>query len=63
MVLRVAYGYVTEEDDDPMVATATQALTAVSIAAQPGRWLVDIFPSRAQMNAISFGVKSLLIYG
>lgn len=47
MVLRVAYGYVTEDDDDPMVATATQALTAVSIAAQPGRWLVDIFPSRA----------------
>lgn len=46
LVLRIAYGYVTEEDDDPMVATATRALTAVSIAAQPGTWLVDIFPSR-----------------
>ena len=47
LVLRVAYGYRTDEDDDPMVATATQALTAISIAAQPGRWLVDIFPTRA----------------
>lgn len=59
-MLRIAYGYVTEDDNDPMVATATQALSAISTAAQPGRWLVDIFPSCA-LTCIQFPRTELLL--
>ena len=44
IVLRVAYGYVPEGDDDPMIAIATRALSAISSAGTPGKWLVDVFP-------------------
>lgn len=45
IILRVAYGYVPVDHDDPMVLIALKALNAISAAGTPGRWFVDIFPS------------------
>ena len=45
IILRISHGYDVLWQNDPFVKLAEQALDAFSIATQPGRFLVDIFPS------------------
>ena len=46
LVLRIAYGYKTLDQDDPMIKVAERALQAISTAGTPGKWMVDIIPAR-----------------
>lgn len=46
MILRIAYGYVVQETDDPFVKTSDEAMSQVSEAATPGNFLVNIIPAR-----------------
>lgn len=47
IILNIAYGYTIEpHKPDPLVDLAHDALAPFSIAAQPGRWMVDILPFR-----------------
>jgi len=45
-MLQVSYGYEPLERHDPLVQIACRALDAISQAATPGKWLVDVFPKR-----------------
>jgi hypothetical protein len=46
IILRVAYGYKVESTEDPMLKAPLSVLENFSIATAPGRWLVDIIPTR-----------------
>ena len=50
VVLRIAYGYETQEHDDPMINVAERALEAISLAGTPGKWLIDIVPARKDLD-------------
>lgn len=44
VIMKIAYGYSVEKDNDHFVAIAEEALRVGSLAGAPGRWLVDSFP-------------------
>jgi hypothetical protein len=43
--LRISHGYDVKWQNDPFIELAEQALESFSTSTQPGRFLVDIFPS------------------
>ncbi|EJD54680.1 cytochrome P450 [Auricularia subglabra TFB-10046 SS5] len=45
VIMRIAYGYAIERDDDPFVSTIDESIKLAGAGSQPGRWLVDSFPS------------------
>jgi hypothetical protein len=48
VILKVAYGYTVEDDNDPLLSLAEEAAALGSLAGAPGMWLVDSFPIREQ---------------
>ena len=47
IILRIAYGYVTEKQEkDPLIDLVQAAAADFSAATQPGRWFVDAIPAR-----------------
>lgn len=45
IILKIAYGYTIEpHETDPLVELADNTLSRFSVAAHPGRWMVDILP-------------------
>ena len=47
IILNIAYGYTIEpRANDPLVDLADEALIQFSLAANPGSWMVDVFPFR-----------------
>jgi hypothetical protein len=43
-IMKIGYGIVVQESDDPYISTAEVAFTGASDAAIPGAFLVDLFP-------------------
>lgn len=44
--MKVAYGYTIDKDNDHFVALAEESMRVGSLAAAPGKWLVDSVPIR-----------------
>ncbi|RDB15644.1 O-methylsterigmatocystin oxidoreductase [Hypsizygus marmoreus] len=44
VIMKIAYGYTINEDDDHFVALAEESMRVGSLAGAPGFWLVDSFP-------------------
>ena len=44
MALKIAYGCTMKDNNDPLIGFAASVLRLLSVAVQPGRWLVDFFP-------------------
>jgi len=44
VIMKIAYGYTIEGDDDHFVALAEESMRVGSLAGAPGKWLVDSFP-------------------
>jgi hypothetical protein len=44
IILRIAYGYELQGDDDPLVKLVDRAILQFSLATTPGAWLVDVLP-------------------
>jgi hypothetical protein len=42
--MKIAYGIVVQESDDPYISIAEEALSGVAEAAIPGAFWVDLFP-------------------
>ncbi|KAH8824339.1 cytochrome P450 [Flagelloscypha sp. PMI_526] len=49
IILKLTYGIEVRDEDDPFVNLIKDALDGLSVAAQPGAWLVDVAPGL--MNA------------
>ena len=48
VILKLSHGYTTTKTgQDPLVQLADDALSEFSVAAQPGKWMVDMLPFRA----------------
>lgn len=46
LVLKLAYGYtVADNETDPLVELINLVHRQIGIAAQPGAWMVDMFPA------------------
>ena len=43
-IMKIGYGIVIQESDDPYISNAEVAFTGASEAAVPGAFLVDLFP-------------------
>ncbi|KZO94970.1 cytochrome P450 [Calocera viscosa TUFC12733] len=43
-IMKIAYGYELERDDDPWLHTANQVMEEFSEGCSPGRWMVDGLP-------------------
>lgn len=47
IILKVAYGYtIKPHGPDPLIDLAEMTMTQFSLAATPGKWLVDVIPAR-----------------
>lgn len=46
IVLMISYGYQAQENDDPLIRIADEATEQAAEVAQPGAFLVDVFPFR-----------------
>ena len=46
IVLMISYGYQIQEHDDPMIKIAELVTQQAAEVAQPGTFLVDVFPFR-----------------
>ena len=46
IVLMISYGYEPQEDDDPLIRMADEATEQAAEVAQPGAFIVDVFPFR-----------------
>ncbi|EJD00102.1 cytochrome P450 [Fomitiporia mediterranea MF3/22] len=44
VIMHIAYGYTIKSSDDYFVAMAEESMRVASLAATPGKWLVDSFP-------------------
>ena len=42
----ISYGYEPQEDDDPLIRMADEATEQAAEVAQPGAFIVDVFPFR-----------------
>ena len=47
--MHIAYGYKVKSSDDYFVAMAEESMRVGSLAAAPGRWLVDSIPIRKEI--------------
>jgi cytochrome P450 len=52
IVMKVTYGYDLQEDRDPFIKIAEEAVQAFSIAARGGVWLVDALPIRMSFSNV-----------
>lgn len=46
IVLMISYGYQSQEQNDPLIKMAEEATEQAAEVAQPGAFLVDVFPFR-----------------
>ena len=53
IVLMISYGYQPREEGDPMIRMAEEATEQAAEVAQPGAFLVDVFPFRKSWLLVS----------
>jgi hypothetical protein len=58
VILKLAYGYTVNGDDDRMLKLAHESVQLASLAGAPGRWLVDSFPIREQKRLLNLYYQS-----
>ena len=46
VIMKIGYGYTMDKDSDYFVSLAEESMRVGSLAATPGKWLVDSFPIR-----------------
>ena len=52
VILKLSHGYTTTKiGQDPLVQLADDALSEFSVAAQPGKWMVDMMPFRTFLSS------------
>ena len=57
LILSISYGYQIEHlKPDPMVRLGEEALFQFSLAAQTGKWLVDVLPFRTSTTISPFSM-------
>ena len=52
VIMRITYGYSIKDFDDQFVAIAEESMRVASLAAAPGKWLVDALPFRRHIYLI-----------
>ena len=53
IILKLAYGYTTREEDDPFVHSADVAVDQFSKTTEPGAFVVDVLPFRTPSSLLS----------
>lgn len=54
VILNVSHGYRVKEDGDPLVEMANKAMRNIAVVTSPGRFLVDLLPSRTFLESLRF---------